>query len=146
MRSTWPVVLAGVMLGAVLKPAQATCFLVFDRNDNLIYRSQQAPVDMSDPNDRAAAAAREAMRARGEYVMYIETDQCAPLTMMLGPGASGALTMDAIIAGIPSMSSPQGVPFDSGTPGSGITPSTRVVGASRGGVGVMRATPGPASK
>src|SRR5215831_5007323 len=72
MRSTWPVVLAAVMLGAALKPAQATCFLVFDRNDNLIYRSPQAPVDMSDPNDRAATAAREAMRARGEYMMYIE--------------------------------------------------------------------------
>jgi hypothetical protein len=146
MRSTWPVVLAGVMLGAVFMPAQATCFLVFDRNDNLIYRSQQAPVDMSDPNDRAAAAAREAMRARGEYMMYIEADQCAPLTMMLGPGASGELTIDAIVAGIPSMSSTQGVPFGSAAPGSGITPSTRVVGVSRGGVGVMRATPGPAYK
>jgi hypothetical protein len=146
MRSTWPAVLAAVILGAAFKPAQATCFLVFDRNDNLIYRSQQAPVDMSDPNDRAAAAARDAMRARGEYMMYVETDQCAPLTMMLAPGTSGALTIDAIIAGIPSMSSPQGVPFDSATPGQGIAPSTRVVGASRGGVGVMRATPGPGYK
>jgi len=144
MRSTWPI-LAAVMLGAAQAPAQATCFLVFDRNDNLIYRSQQAPVDMSDPNDRAATAAREAMRARGEYMMYVETDQCAPLTLML-PGTSGALTIDAIVAGIPSMPSPQGVPFDSATPGQGITPSTRFVGASRGGVGVMRATPGPGSK
>ena len=146
MRSTWPAVLAALALGAALEPAHASCFFVFDRNDNLIYRSQQAPVDMSDPNDPAAAAARDAMRSRGEYVMFIETEQCAPLTMMLAPGASGALTIDAIVAGIPSMGSSQGVPFDSATPGSSITPSTRVVGASRGGVGVMRATPGPASK
>lgn len=140
MRSNGWAILAVTALGATQAPVQATCFQVFDRNDNMIYRSTQAPVDMSDPS-AAAVAARDAMRARGEYLVFIETDQCAPLTFMLGPGASTALSVDAIVAGIPSMTSTQGVPFGSAAPGQGITPSTRVVGVSRGGVGVIRAAP-----
>src|SRR5262245_15790461 len=141
MRSTGWAILAATAIAAAQGPAQATCFMVFDRNDNLIYRSTQAPVDMTDPSAKATAD-RDAMPARGEHLVFTETDQCAPLPFMLGPGASTALTVDAIVAGIPAMSSQQGVPFGSATPGQGVVPSTRVVGATRGGVGVMRAPAG----
>ncbi len=137
MRSRWYAVLAAVALAAAQAPAQATCYMVLDRNDNTIYRSQQPPVDMSE----RGAAQRDAMRARGEYLMFVETEQCAPLQFVIGPGMSSALSVDAIVAGIPSMTSAQGVPFDSAPPGQGIVPSTRVVGATRGGAGVMRAQP-----
>ena len=140
MRSTGWAILAASAIGAAQAPAQATCFMVFDRNDNLVYRSTQAPVDMSDPSAKAAAD-RDAMRARGDYLVFVETDACAPLTFVLGPGAPTSLTVDAIVAGIPSMGSSQGVPFDSAAPGQGITPTARFVGATRGGVGVMRAQP-----
>jgi len=138
MQSKGWAIIAVTVLGSA--QAQATCFQVFDRNDNMIYRSTQPPVDMTDPSAKAAAD-RDAMRARGEYLVFIETDPCAPLTFVLGPGASTALSVDAIVAGIPSMTSTQGVPYGSAAPGQGIQPSTRVFGVSRGGVGVMRAAP-----
>jgi len=99
MRSRWYAVLAAAALGAAPALAQATCYFVLDRNDNTIYRGQQPPVDMSE----RGAAARDAMRARGEYLLFVETEPCAPLQFVMGPGTPGTLSVDAIVAGIPSM-------------------------------------------
>ena len=53
-------------------------------------------------SDRGGAE-RDAMRSRGEYLLYVETDACAPLQFVTGPNAPGTLSVDAIVAGIPSM-------------------------------------------
>jgi len=118
------------------------CYFVYDRADNVIYRSQQPPVDMSD----RGAASRDAMRQRGEYLMYVDTDACAPIAFITGPGTPGTLSVDEIVNGFPAMATAQGVPYDSASPGQGIAPSTRIVGATRGGVGAMRAQPAANSK
>ena len=99
MRYPWHAILAAAALAAVQGSAQATCYFVLDRNDNTIYRGTQPPVDMSD----RGAAERDAMRSRGEYLLYVETDACAPLQFVTGPNAPGTLSVDAIVAGIPSM-------------------------------------------
>ncbi len=65
---------------------------------------------------------------------------------MTGPGTPGTLSVDQIVGGFPAMATAQGVPYGSASPGQGITPSTRVVGATRGGVGVMRAQPASKGK
>jgi hypothetical protein len=49
------------------------CNIVFDRNDQVIYRDVTPPLDLSDGGSRARAA----MRQRGEYLMVIDTDRCA---------------------------------------------------------------------
>lgn len=99
MRSTrCCVVLAALVLP--LAPAMAnTCYFVYDRADNVIYRDSQPPVDMSVRGD----AARDAMRARGEYLEFYDTDRCAPIAFLTGPGAPGTLTVDQVVAGFPSM-------------------------------------------
>jgi hypothetical protein len=95
-----PILRAALAAAALAAPAaQATCYFVIDRNENTIYRSQQPPVDMSD----RGAAERDAMRARGEYLMFTETDKCAPITFLTGPGTPGTLSVDTIVAGIPAM-------------------------------------------
>ena len=99
MRSRWYAILAAAALGAAQAPAQATCYFVLDRNDNTIYRGTQPPVDMSE----RGAAERDAMRARGDYLMFVETEPCAPLQFVIGPGTPGTLSVDTIVAGIPSM-------------------------------------------
>jgi hypothetical protein len=104
MRSIW----CGLLLatGALcLAPAPAlaaTCYFVYDRNDNVIYRDTQPPVDMS----ARGAAARDAMRQRGEYLLFNETDKCAPLAFLTGPGTPGTLSVDQIVAGYPAMAKP----------------------------------------
>ena len=127
--------LAVAALAMPLSPALAsTCYFVFDKRDIVIYRDQQPPVDMS----ARGAAARDAMRQRGEYLMFVDTDPCAPLAFLTGPGTPGTLSVDQIVAGYPTSALSRGVMSDSAPPGKGIAPSTRVVGATRGGVGVMR--------
>jgi len=144
MRSIcWSVLFAGSALAMPHGAAQANnCYFVYDRADNVIYRDQQPPVDMSD----RGTASRDAMRQRGEYLMYVDTDACAPIAFITGPGTPGTLSVDQIVGGFPAMATAQGVPYGSASPGQGITPSTRVVGATRGGVGVMRAQPASKGK
>lgn len=144
MRSIWHgLLLAAGAICLAQGPALAnTCYFVYDRNDNVIYRDQQPPVDMSD----RGVAARDAMRQRGEYLVFGESDRCAPLAFLTGPGTPGTLSVDQIVAGYPAMASYDGVPSNSAAPGKGIVPSTRVVGASRGGVGAMRTQPAPRGK
>jgi hypothetical protein len=105
-------------LGAAQSALANTCYFVYDRGDNVIYRDQQPPVDMS----ARGTASRDAMRARGEYLLFVDTDRCAPIAFLTGPGTPGTLTVDQVVAGFPSMAkvdmtsspiarSPTGVPM-----------------------------------
>ena len=80
----------GIAQGALAN----TCYFVYDRGDNVIYRDQQPPVDMS----ARGTASRDAMRARGEYLLFVDTDRCAPIA-----GTPGTLSVDQVVAGFPSM-------------------------------------------
>ena len=65
------VTLAAVASLAWAGAAQAiTCYVVYDRSDNVTYRDVYPPVDLSD----AGRAQREAMRLRGEFLLFHETD------------------------------------------------------------------------
>ena len=104
MRSIWSGLLlaTGAFCLAQAPALAATCYFVYDRNDNMIYRDTQPPVDMS----ARGAAARDAMRQRGEYLLFTETDRCAPLAFLTGPGTPGTLSVDQIVAGYPAMAKP----------------------------------------
>lgn len=61
--------------------AQATtCYIVFDRNENVIYRDIFPPVDMS----TRGTADREAMRRRGEYLMFVDAERCPQVEFVTG--------------------------------------------------------------
>jgi hypothetical protein len=123
--------LVGLAALAVQLPAQATCFVVYDRNDNVIYRESRPPVDMSE----RGAAEREAMRKRGEYLMFVETDRCASMSFVTGGSPADLISFDE----------PAGVPAGTPTPSPALGRDTvRAVGVSRGGVGAMRTQPAPA--
>jgi hypothetical protein len=99
MRSIcWGVLVVGAALG-VPQALANTCYFVYDRGDNVIYRDQQPPVDMS----ARGTASRDAMRARGEYLLFVDTDRCAPIAFLTGPGTPGTLSVDQVVAGFPSM-------------------------------------------
>ena len=86
--------IVGAALGATAAPVLAgTCYEVIDRNDVVIYRDRRPPVDLS----IAGAPEREAMRNRGEFLMFFETETCVGLGRSAATGGR-ALTADEIVA------------------------------------------------
>ena len=116
MRSIWcGALLVGAAFCVLQAPAQAsTCYFVFDRSDTVIYRDAAPPVDMS----IRGAPARDAMRQRGEYLLFVDTDRCAPLAFITGPGTPGTLTVDQIVAGYPTLNTSN--PISGGSSGGSV--------------------------
>jgi hypothetical protein len=84
---------------SLLSPAAGafTCYMLYDRNDNLVYRDTISPVDMSDQG----ASARESMRDRGDYLVVADADRCPPVTFVFGAAGSSTLSVDSIVGGMP---------------------------------------------
>ena len=82
---------------AVLAPlAQAaTCYVVFDRSDNVIYQSVKPPVDLS----IKGAGERDALRRRGEFMEVFESQQCVERNALTRAG-KGEASVDEIVAGV----------------------------------------------
>jgi hypothetical protein len=96
----FPMVLATCATAlALLSPAAGafTCYMLYDRNDNLVYRDTISPVDMSDQG----ASARESMRDRGDYLVVADADRCPPVTFVFGAAGSTTLSVDSIVGGMP---------------------------------------------
>jgi hypothetical protein len=78
---------------AMALPAHAlTCYLVLDRNDNVVYQDIFPPVDLSE----AGAAERKAMRARNEHMIAMETDRCPRLEFVAGATGGGRISFDNV--------------------------------------------------
>lgn len=84
---------AALLAGATPPVLAVTCFEVFDRSETLIYRDTVSPVDLS----TAGASAREALRARGETLVFFETDICI-ISGKAGATPGKTLTTDEIMA------------------------------------------------
>lgn len=106
--------------------AQAiTCYVVYDRNDNIGYQGSQPPVDMSDQG----AAEREAMRRRGEHLINMEADHCPPIVFFTGSSGTVYLRVDEVVAGMPvlttSGNSAVPAPGAPGAKGAGSAPPAK---------------------
>jgi hypothetical protein len=81
--------------GLAAPVAQAvTCYIVMDRNDNVVYRDVVPPVDLSD----AGRPAREAMRMRGEFLLFHESELCPRVEFMTGAAGTVTLSLDQTLA------------------------------------------------
>ena len=70
------IALAGAALAVAVDIAAAsTCYVVLDAKDTIVYQASMPPVDMSD----RGAAARDALRQRGNYLLFMETERCVPI-------------------------------------------------------------------
>ena len=70
------IALAGAALAVAAGVAAAsTCYVIFDAKDTIVYRASTPPVDMSD----RGTAARDALRQRGNYLLFMETERCVPI-------------------------------------------------------------------
>lgn len=86
---------SGVALSCAAASAGAlTCYIVLDRNDNVVYRDTSSPVDLSD----RGAAERAGLRVRGDFLLVIEADQCLRFIATTGKAGSGGATVEEIVA------------------------------------------------
>jgi hypothetical protein len=97
-----PIIAAALALAAGSANA-VTCYLLFDRFDNVVYRNTVSPIDLSEQG----AAARAALRQRGEYLMVMDSDRCPPVTFVFGAAGSKTLSIDDTVGGFPAESQPQ---------------------------------------
>ncbi len=78
-------------------PAHAlTCYILFDRTDAIAYRGTFPPVDMSPAGD----AQRDAMRAAGQFLMFVDADICPAVEYRFGDAGDKYLSIENIISGI----------------------------------------------
>ena len=111
-RRRFPALALACIAGALTAaPAAAapTCFTVYDRQGEIVYRDYALPFDGAfDP----ASPGRQAMRERGEHLVFFEADFCVPVAQ--GGANARPATTDEIVAAIPAYGS-RGV-------GTGATP------------------------
>jgi hypothetical protein len=97
MRQRLLPVIALLAVGVALPADDAravTCYIVFDRSDNVIYRDLYPPVDLSD----AGRVERDALRARGEFLMFLESEQCPRIEYFTGAAGSVGLRLEDTLA------------------------------------------------
>ena len=93
---TWRWAAAASLLLATGPAAALNCYMVVDRGNHVVYQNLQSPVDLSDKG----AAARDAMRARGDQLIAMDSDDCPSIdTRHLASGDKPA-TVDEIVAGM----------------------------------------------
>jgi len=104
-----------------------TCHIVLDRTDTVIYRDIVPPVDLSE----RGSAARAAMRARGEFLLMMEADQCASFVTQTGATGAGGASVDDIVAGLRSYAGAAGAGgvMSSARPSIGPAPAAAPRGA-----------------
>jgi hypothetical protein len=92
-------ILAAALAAAAVFPGAAnaiTCYTVLDSNNNAIYQDTQPPVDMSE----TGAAAREAMRARKDFMTVSDTDKCPQVVAPLGANGYRTASVEEIVSGM----------------------------------------------
>ena len=117
---------AATLLSVAATPVAArSCFVIVDKTNDVIYQSSFPPVDLSDDG----TPARDAMRARGQQLIAMDTDTCPAIDRAHIAGAGGPATVEEIVAGMRSA-----VPY-----GIGARPA-RPDAAAAGGITLPRIT------
>ncbi|MCC6198090.1 MAG: hypothetical protein IT518_26865 [Burkholderiales bacterium] len=82
--------------GGASAASAAPCYVIYDRNDAVIFRDYAPPFDLSDPN----APERKMMRQQGQHLLVAEFDNCNPVGFISPTTGSNAATVDEIVAGV----------------------------------------------
>jgi hypothetical protein len=105
MRSGLPaLILAGMTCIAAATPAQAViCYVIYDRNENIIYQSTYPPMDMS---SAGYSERDDALRAWGEHLTFGDIDKCPTMVFLTGAGGTSDLRVDEVVAGMSARNIP----------------------------------------
>ena len=108
--------------------AAPTCFTVYNRAGEIIYRDTVSPFEGAlDPT----STGREAMRVRGEHLVFFEAEFCPQMSRVVGLGSlqGRAPTTDEIVATFPTMG------YGNVARPAGTVPATMAPSAAPGGGG-----------
>ena len=98
MRKAQPAVLALALAGFVAAtPAAAyECYVIVDRNNEVLYQDLTPPIDLSSDG----AAARDALRARGQQLITLNSQRCPSIDRGHLTGKGGPASVEDIVAGL----------------------------------------------
>lgn len=123
-RVSWLMTAAALTLASTSAGA-FNCYLIVDRTNEVVYQGTVAPVDLSDDG----APTRDAMRARGQQLIAMDTDSCPAIDRVNVASRGGPASVEEIVAGMRSA-----MPY-----GTGAQPA-RPAAAASGGVALPRIT------
>lgn len=96
-RVFWTVAAAALVV--ISTPAAAfNCYAIVDRSNEVVYQGALSPVDLSDDG----APARDALRARGQQLIAMDTDNCPVIDRINLATRGGPATVEEIVAGMRS--------------------------------------------
>jgi hypothetical protein len=105
--------------------AAAPCYLIYDRNDAVIFRDYAPPFDLSETK----SPERNMMREKGQHLLVAEFDDCNPVGFISPTTGANAATVEEIVMNVrPAIATNLG----KGTVSGGIKPGTTPA-ANRGG-------------
>jgi hypothetical protein len=84
------------LVGAAAPAAAVRCYAIVDGSNEVIYQGLTSPIDLSDEG----AAARDAMRARHQQLITMNSEQCPPIDRGRVAGKGGPATVEEIVAGM----------------------------------------------
>jgi hypothetical protein len=85
---------AVVLLSASSAAVAAPCYVVYDRNDAVIYRDYKPPFDLSDMNSRE----RDMMRRQGQHLLVAEfIEECNPVGFISPTTGANTASVEAIV-------------------------------------------------
>ena len=139
MRVAHSAALALLALVAAAPAAAYECYVIVDRNNEVVYQDVTPPIDLSSEG----AGSRDALRARGQQLVTLDSRSCPAIDRGHMNGKGGPASVEEIVAGmrpaipygiggrpssrtaddLPTISAPRAV-------GSGTSPRASVPGVS----------------
>lgn len=98
VRNVSRAIAAAIVVAAAAPAAAVNCYVIVDRNNEVIYQGTTSPIDLSD----AGQAGRDAMRARGQQLIAMDADRCPAIDRAQIAGKGGPASVDEIVAGMRS--------------------------------------------
>jgi hypothetical protein len=91
----------------------APCYLILDRNDAVIFRDIEPPIDLSTDNN---SPERKALRQRGQHLLVADFDRCDAVGYISPTTGSTQASVDDIVMRLrPTIGSSVGVTGNSAT-------------------------------
>jgi len=91
-------ILATAVIAAAAPAAASNCYVIVDRTNDVTYQGPVPPVDLSDDG----LATRNAMRAQGQQLIAMDTENCPPIDRVRAGNRSSPASVEEIVAGMRS--------------------------------------------
>lgn len=96
MRVAHSAALALVALVAAAPAAAYECYVIVDRNNEVVYQDVTPPIDLSSEG----AGSRDGIRARGQQLVTLDSQSCPAIDRGHLTGKGGPASVEEIVAGM----------------------------------------------